>query len=78
MDISTEDQQLINEVESVMAEDVHGARSALCVFGALIRYKKDRAEIYRKIFRIYVARRKLGEKINMRELRTRMDLDNTQ
>jgi hypothetical protein len=79
MDISAEDRQLVSEVESVMAEDVHGARSALCVFGSLLRSEENayRAEIYRRILNTYVARRKLGEKISMRELRARMDLNRT-
>jgi hypothetical protein len=67
--ISAEDWELVREVEGVMGEDSHGALNLLCIFGAQIRRDGTDVDLIRKQLRAYVARRKMGERITMREIR---------
>lgn len=68
-DLSAEDQQLIADVEEVMAGDVHGARTKMCHFGIALRRDSDeKADLYRRQLRAYVARRKAGENITIKDI----------
>jgi len=69
-ELSAEDHWLIAEVEEIMAEDVHGARSLICLFSSALNLGwEDKAILYRKQLRAYVARRKMGDKVTMDEVR---------
>ena len=69
MNLNAEDQQLVNDVETVMAEDIHGARGKIYLLnGALMYGWEKKADLYRRQLRAYVARRKMGEKITMNDI----------